>query len=333
METRIAAVLFVLAAAAQDARAIQPIELDIPANSIGYSMQTKRLYASVASSAGLPYGNRLIEISPTDAGITGSVFVGSEPGPLAISIDAPVAYVGLAGAAAVRRVDLMTLSAGLQFAVGNSVSYGPMYPTQIAVMPGAAGTVAVSRHIIGVTPDYRGVAIFDDGVMRPTTVSTFFGPTALGFGSAATTLYGYDGANQWNGYKLAVDASGVTIVSNVPFLFDGFDLSIVVDNDQIYATSGQAADGTQMQLTGSYDSSGPVVVDDARQQVAFVHGNSIQVFDRDTFVPIFSVEVPAAQGNPLSATGCGSGCIGIVFDSGQIFVLPDIEKIFADGFE
>ena len=88
-----------------------------------------------------------------------------------------------------------------------------------------------------------------------------------------------------------------------------------------------------MQLTGSYDSSGPLVVDDARKQVVFVHGSSIQVFDRDTFVPIYSVKVAAANGNPLSATGCGSGCIGIAFDSGQIFVLPDIEKIFADGFD
>jgi hypothetical protein len=333
METRIAIGLFALTATAYHAAAREPLELDTPANSIGYSTQMQRLYATVPSSAGLPYGNRLIEISPTDAQIVDSVFVGSEPGPLAISTDAPVAYVGIEGAAAVRRVDLMALSAGIQFTVGSSLSYGPMYPTQIAVMPGASGTIAVSRHIKGVSPDYAGVAIFDDGVMRPTTVSTFFGPTALAFGSTSSTLFGYDGASQWTAYKLAVDASGVNIASTAPYLFNGFDLTIVVDNGLIYATSGETADGAQMQLVGAYDSSGPLVVDDARQQVAFVHGSSIEVFDRDTFVPIFSVEILAAQGNPLSATGCGPGCIGVAFDSGQIFVLPDIEKIFADGFE
>ena len=332
METRIALVLLVSTAAVHDAWALQ-LELDTPANSIGYSAQTQMLYATVPSSAGLPYGNRLIEISPTDALIVDSVFVGSEPGPRAISTDAPVAYVGIEGAAAVRRVDLTALTAGIQFSVGNSLSYGPMYPTQIAVMPGASGTVAVSRHVKGVSPDYQGVAIFDDGVMRPTTISTFFGPTTLAFGSAASTLFGYDGASQWTAYKLAVDASGVTIASTVPFLFNGFDLTIVADNDLIYATSGETADGAPMQLIGTYDSSGPLVVDDARQQVAFAHGNSVQVFDRDTFVPIFSVKISAAQGNPISAAGCGSGCIGIAFDSGQIFVLPDIEKIFAAGFD
>ena len=176
MDARIACAFLVLGGSLVDARAQPPVELDIAANTIGYSTQTQMLYATVPSSAGLPHGNHLIEISPSGALITGSVFVGSEPSALAISADAAVAYVGLEGAASARRVDLATLTAGIQFVLGNSpYGYGPLYATQIAVMPGASGTVAVSRHAKDVSPDFQGVAIFDDGVIRPTMVSPSFG--------------------------------------------------------------------------------------------------------------------------------------------------------------
>lgn len=328
MDTRIACAFLVLGGSLVDARA-QQLELDIAANAIGYSTQTQMLYATVPSSAGLPHGNHLIEISPSDALITDSVFVGSEPSALAISADAAVAYVGLEGAAAARRVDLATLTAGIQFVLGNSpYGFGPLYATQIAVMPGASGTVAVSRHAKDVSPDFQGVAIFDDGVIRPTMVTPSFGPTFLGFGTQSTTLFGC--GYSLTAYKLAVDASGVSIATSVQNLAAG---PIVVDGDTIYAGNGAVVDGTQMQLVGTYDSFGPLVVDDARQTVSFVNGSTIQVFDRDTFVPLFAVDIAAATGYPLSATGCGSGCIGVAFDSGQIFVIPDIERVFADGFE
>ena len=329
MDARIACAFLVLGGSLVDARAQPPVELDIAANTIGYSTQTQMLYATVPSSAGLPHGNHLIEISPSGALITGSVFVGSEPSALAISADAAVAYVGLEGAASARRVDLATLTAGIQFVLGNSpYGFGPLYATQIAVMPGASGTVAVSRHAKDVSPDFQGVAIFDDGVIRPTMVSPSFGPTFLGFGTQSTTLFGC--GYSLTAYKLAVDASGVSIATSVQNLAAG---PIVVDGDTIYAGNGAVVNGTQMQLLGTYDSSGPVVVDDTRQTVSFVNGTAIQVFDRDTFVPLFSVNIDAATGYPLSAAGCGSGCIGVVFDSGQIFVISDIEHVFADGFE
>ena len=39
-------------------------------------------------------------------------------------------------------------------------------------MPGQSSTIAVSRRNVGFSPKHEGVAIYDDGVMRPTTTQT-----------------------------------------------------------------------------------------------------------------------------------------------------------------
>ena len=155
MRARLTRGLLLLVVSAFHAEAQEFLTLDLPANVIGFNKSTGMLYATVPSSAGLPYGNCLVEISPIDATISRSVWVGSEPNALAISPDASVAYVGLSGAAAVRVVDLDLMVAGNQFALGESVFFGPYFPEQIAVMPSHPETVAVSRRNMGFSPRFR----------------------------------------------------------------------------------------------------------------------------------------------------------------------------------
>src|SRR6185312_738575 len=308
-------------------------EIDLPSHNIAYSPQTGMLYATIPSSAGVSYVNRLIEIAPISGFITDSVFVGSEPDCLAVSPDSPIAYVGLDGAAAVRQVDLTSMTAGIQFTLGPPMGFGPLYATQIAVMPGSPNTVAVSRHDVAADPDYQGLGIFDSGVMRTASITSFYGPTSISFGSSPNTLYGYDNYGQSTLYAMAVDASGVTVSSSIPDVIIGNGANILFDSGLIYATSGAVVDANTMQLVGTYQSSGPVVVDDSDRSVVFVNKSAIRVFDRDTFVPTFSLSIPNASGNPIAATGCGPMCIATVYDSDQIFIVPNVEYIFANGFE
>ena len=336
MGIRLVHVLAVLAACgASGADAQRVLELDIAANDIAYSTQTQMLYATVPSSAGAMFGNRIIEISPGDAHIVGSVFAGSEPVPVATSPDAPMAYAGLDGAAAVRPVDLTTLTAGTQFSLGSSAIFGPLYAADISVMPGSPNTIAVSRRDEGFSPSYQGVAIFDDGVMRPNVDTSFTGGNSIAFGSDSSTLYGYDNeVSDFNLCRYNIDVSGVagqTCVSNV---ISGYGVSIRFDNGTIFATSGAAVDGDTLTLMGTYASNGPVVVDNSMSAVLFVSGDTVNIFDRDTYVPTRSFTVPSGGGFPIAATNCGSACLAIVYDSGRILVAPDIgDTIFADGFD
>jgi len=64
-------------------------------------------------------------------------------------------------------VDLTTFTADIQFSLGTSPIYGPLYAEDIEVQPGNAGTVAVSLIRSGVSPRHAGVAIYDDGIQRP----------------------------------------------------------------------------------------------------------------------------------------------------------------------
>ena len=316
----------------------QYFEIDLAANDIKYSSDTGMLYATVPSSAGLPYGNSLVEISPASGEIVDSIFAGSEPGPIGMSSDGSIAYIGLSGANAVRPVNIVTLAAGTQFSLGSLMFYGPFHAEDIAVMPNAVGTIAVSMLTNG---SAGSVAIFDNGVMRGTIDGTTPFSNSIGFGSASDRFYGYD--NQDTNFGLSryfLGASGITSTTYVTQVITGFDFKIIVDNDLIYSTSGAVVDSQTLQLMGTYNSFGAMAVDDPTSAVMFVHQNhagqtNIEVFDRDTFVPLFSVPVVSTGGGvAIASTGCGSQCIAMVFDSNRILVFPKVSQlIFKNGFD
>ena len=87
-------------------------------NDIIYDSFSRKIYASVPSSAGL-YGNSITVIDPFSGATGPSVYIGSEPNKLALSHDGEYLYIGLDGAAAVRRFHIPTLTAGLQFTLGS----------------------------------------------------------------------------------------------------------------------------------------------------------------------------------------------------------------------
>jgi hypothetical protein len=202
-------------------------------------------------------------------------------------------------------------------------------------MPGSPNTIAVSRRDVVSSPSYQGVAIFDSGIMRQNTDTNFTGGNTIAFGAEPSVLYGFN--NEVSTFDLinySIDASGVSLVSSVSNVIYGFGVTISFDGGTLFASSGAAVNAATSTLLGTYGAYGPMVVDDSINSVAFVTSNSIELFDRDTYVPIASIAVPSTGGQPISATNCGTACIAAVFDSGQIFVVRDVkDTIFANGFD
>jgi hypothetical protein len=116
-------------------------------------------------------GNSLVQIEPVAGTVGTPVFIGSEPGKLAISSNSQYIYASLDGAAAVRRFDIASQTAGLQFSLGSDSFFGPLYVDDMEVMPGQPATVAVSRRYLSTSPRHAGVGIYDDGVVRSTTTA------------------------------------------------------------------------------------------------------------------------------------------------------------------
>jgi hypothetical protein len=140
------------------------INVTLTVNDILYDPYSQLLYASIPSSFGTN-GNSVARIDPTTGTILGFVNVGSEPGVLAESADGHYLYVGLNGAAAVRRYVLATQTPDIQFSlVPTQYDEGPNLAISIQALPNSPGSVVV---VTG-TAQQAGsaIAIYDDGVPR-----------------------------------------------------------------------------------------------------------------------------------------------------------------------
>jgi uncharacterized protein (TIGR03437 family) len=275
----------------------------VAANSLAYDKTRGLLYASVPSSQ-TRLGNSVVSIDPVSGAIGQPIFVGSEPGKLVISDDGQYLYVSLTTAAAVRRVDLVAQIADLQFALGSDGFFGATYVDDMAVMPGNAHAIAVSRKYLGVSPRHAGVAIFDDGVMRKKTTQVHTGSDRIEWSSSPTTIYGYNNETTEFGFRiLKVDADGVTeatVFGSTPF--GGFGADIKYDNGRIYGTSGSIVNPDSGTLIGTFNftNGGAIgLAPDSTLGRSFFSigsfGNStagISVYDNSTFTPIGNVNIP-----------------------------------------
>jgi uncharacterized protein (TIGR03437 family) len=288
------------------------VTIGLSAKSLVYDKTRGILYASVPSSQG-SLGNRVVPIDPNTGVLGQAIFVGSEPGKMAISDDGAYLYVALDGSAAVRRVDLGSQTADLQFVLGSDSFFGSMYVDDMAVMPGNAHTIAVSRRYPGVSPRHAGVAIYDDGVKRTKQTQVHTGSDRIEFSSSPSTIYGFNNETTEFGFRiLTVDSDGVTetkVFGSAPV--GGFGADIKYENGRIYGTSGailSADTGTQAGVftfpSGSFASG---LAPDSSLGRAFFSSNSlsgsgggISVYDQTAFTRTGSLNVPALT---ASATG------------------------------
>jgi hypothetical protein len=288
-------------------------QLSLPTNDLIYGPLSQSLYASVPGTAGA-IGNTVTTIDPVAGSVGNSVFVGSEPNQLALADDAHSLYVGLTGAAAVRRFDVSTQTAGLQFSLGNDGFSGPFFPQKLAVVPGSAGTVAVSHT--------GGTYLYDDGVRRAQGVGS---GGSLAFGSPSIL---YLGSIQ----KLAVSGSGLTLVKNVLTNSNG---DLVYNNGLVYMSGGAVVDPEAGVVKGKFNvgfSSNLMAVDAARSRVFFLTnpGSSwvLRSFDMNTFLPIASVTIQGINGTPTSLVRWGENGLAFRVSNGKVFL---IQSALVDG--
>jgi uncharacterized repeat protein (TIGR01451 family) len=123
--------------------------LALDSNDIVFDPFTRKLYASVPSTAMQVTGNSIVSIDPVSGAIGTPVFIGSEPTRMAISEDGQYLYVVLSGSNAVRRMALPTMTPGTQFTT-TSTLFGAYTASDVAVMPGNPNTVATAGYSDGI---------------------------------------------------------------------------------------------------------------------------------------------------------------------------------------
>ncbi len=225
----------------------------IPNNSMVYSPADGMFYVSVPSSAGAPYGNSVVSVVPETGALGTPILVGSEPNKLAISSDGKTLWVGLDGASAVREVNLVTGTAGLQFPLGGNggVYQSPGTALALAALPGSPDSVVVATQVPFI---YEGsIAIFDKGVIRGT------GSTSNGNGiyyslladSAHSEIYA--GGSSYSTFTFG--ASGLTPLASSSSGFtyaNNFNDEMQIAGGRLYNDFGQVFDSESGSLLGTF---------------------------------------------------------------------------------
>jgi hypothetical protein len=307
--------------AAPQAAADTVRELPLPTNDIIYDPATQRIYASVPGWVGT-LGNSLTPIDPSSSSTGAPVFVGSEPGRMALSDNGQYIYVGLNGAGAVRRYDVAAHAPDLFFNLGGGTA------RDLSVMPGNPHAVAVSRMDAGLSPDYLGVNIYDDGVARPVAAgldSTSHGANFIEFSPSPAVVYGSGGGRY---QRVNVTPSGLTIVRSAEL--PSGDLKF--DGGLLYTPTGQVFDPEAERLVGTYDLQYPpyggtprlVLPDPVFDRVYFIIEAGgryvLRVYQKSSFQLVGTLDVGSGTGFATSLVRWGTHGLAFRIES-KVFLI------------
>ena len=298
-----------------------------------FERNSGKFFASIPSRAGA-MGNSIAKIDPATGQVESFVFIGSEPGQLALSDDGHTLYVSLDGAAAVRRFDTATLTAGPQFPLGDDSFNGPLSVKDLSVAPGNPNLVAVSRKVFLTSPDFKGVAVYDQGVKRTLETPGHTGSDFIAFSSSADTLYGNsDGASRIQ--RMNVTNAGVTVATTVQTNSFG---RLKFDNGFLYFQFGGVYNAATLTPVGTFTPNGgfqgppQFEPDSTVDRIFFLNGTSafgdtdtrtltVQAFSQSTFVPTGSFTIPNVRGQLTDLVRWGSNGLAFGTTGGQFFII------------
>jgi hypothetical protein len=301
--------------------------VSITANDIVYDPVRQRLYASLSGDQGA-LGNSIVSITP-DGQVRDLGFIGSEPNVLALSDDAAYLYVGLDGAAAVRRLNLTTLVAEPQWPLA---SQGLNKVIDMVVLDAAADVIAVAEGRDHFRP-WVNVRIYEEGVGRPTITPEGTQHDRLEASDNPQVLYSlntFTSARELN--RLAVTDDGVTIAQSVSERFFGvspFDLRYAAG--RLYGSDGRLVDAATLAPLGRFAAEGPVAPRPEMGRVFFLHYDGayllteLRLFDVATFRQVAAARVPNFGGTypntPVELLPAGPNRLAFRTATGQVYWL------------
>jgi hypothetical protein len=288
--------------------------ISLKANAIVYDPHSRHLFATTPSSVGAQ-GNSIVTIDPASASILAVTFIGSEPTRLAVSRDGQFLYTNLRGANAVRRFDIASSTASIQFTLGDDPNGTPNNAIDLQVLPHSPHAVLVSAPYS--TYSSSGLlTVFDDGVARrlsatPSTYPSYYGPAFLVTSNSDSLAFGMDAYS--NGLvELCIDARGVQ-----PGTFHtGFASNVTqlaYSSPSVYTSSGNVFNvatatflGTFSLPPSSYYVASGVAVDTPANRAYFLSSASynapgLTAFDESHFTPTGSIAAPPLPASTTSA--------------------------------
>jgi uncharacterized repeat protein (TIGR01451 family) len=282
----------------------QSVALDT--NDIVFDPFTRKIYASVPSTATQVAGNSIVSIDPLTGTLGTPVPLGSEPTRLALSDDGKYLYATLAGNNSVRRLDLTTLTAGTQFQT-TSPLFGPYVASDLAVMPGNHDILASVGYSDGIQIWDVGTAGVTSFSLTSSLVNDVYEGSVLAWGDS-THLYSNDeGLSPSSLHRFTVGTSSFSEVDST--YLDAVDNKITYAGGLIYADGGGVVDPSPLapqgpRLVGRFPTGGPSAADPTVGRVFFLDQNNygatahvISAFDSLHFTSIGTTELDDMAGD------------------------------------
>ena len=179
-------------------------------NSMVYNPVNQLFYLSIPSSAGAPYANSVVSLDPVTGAFGTPILVGSEPNKMALTSDGRYLWVGLDGANAVRKVDLVANAAGLQFALPITTNGALLTAVAMVAVPGQTDSVIVSA--ADLQNGDGTLSLYDSGVIRGSVLSTLASPIlALQVDGSKSEVYAASSGTYMSYDTYTYDSSGLKL--------------------------------------------------------------------------------------------------------------------------
>ena len=312
-------------------------QVRVHTNDIAYDATRDVLYAS-AASRDAQYGNKVVAVDPRSGAILASVWVGRQPGALAVSSDGSVLYVSLDWASQIAKVNLETFELMDLWTLPAGTEPRPnLYAEDIEVQPGNPDVIVVVLAAPAITPRSRGVAVFDGGTLRPVvTMGEGYAAHSITFGADDATVYGFN--NEWASAELTtmrLAHDGLHFVTADFGLGWGYGEEIEFSDGRIYNSNGNVVDPVQKTLVGRYGVTDAVEPSPANNRTYTLTGTTLQAFHRTDFTLMDTFKLPTSERDSffrdftkLESTGSGLAAIN---EEGQLVVLgPAVTPRFSD---
>jgi trimeric autotransporter adhesin len=274
----------------------------LSANSLIYEPFSRRLYASVSSSASTN-ANTILSIDPVTQKVGEPVAIGNGPNALAVSENGEFLYVGLDVDHAVQQFNTISGMLGSRTGLPTDPQNNPLNASAIQVVPNQPKT-----YVVSLGPPYaslaEGVSLISNGKLTSTVLSSFtkyIDLSSLGFLSSPSTFYGTDGATVW---QIDISKEALSIASNVPAPLEFSQF--VSDGKDLFFSNGLEYDPISNQIVGTYQLQSPaaytqgVFPDTAIGRTYFVTLpiSNLAAFSQATFGPAGSLLLPSNINSP-----------------------------------
>ena len=301
--------------------------INVETTDLKYDSVSEKIYVSIPNTS-VTMANSIAVINPYSGVIENSVFVGDNPGVIAISDDGQYLYVSLDDSGSVRKVDLASFTPGIEFSLGSTY-----FVDDMEVMPGNPNTIAVTRRVEGFDPSGRGIAIFVDGIQLPNVTSIFDRCNRIEFSDNPDMLYAYNNESSANKFfRIAVDDSGVVVLSSTPGLITEFYTEIEYAGGLIFSNMGEVVQPEELFLLGTfsapYSESMTPDIEDGKAYFINYYGFVgsfvyISSFNIDTYVPLDTLIINDVGCCPTDLIRWGSNGLAFRTDEGEVYIVRD----------